>query len=80
MIIDTEAVSIDPIEELVRILGESDAGDLRPYDDAGAGTVDEPSRSLRLQQSTLRKLLRPRRSLPFLRARTSAPRSDLQRR
>ena len=73
-------LDIDPIEELRRIVGEpheasSNARSLH--------SIDEPSdegRSLRVQQSKLRQLFRPRRSLPVLRARKPPSGSDLPRR
>jgi len=69
---------IDPIDELRRILGE-------PHDDSdnrGLRRVDEPrdqGGSIRVQQSALRQLFRPRRSLPVVRARTPPPREHLHR-
>jgi hypothetical protein len=75
-----QSPDIDPLAELCRILGEPRASDF------GAGDVhcvDEPGeqgRSLRVQQSALRKLFRPRRSLPIVRDRTPPPGSDLPQR
>ena len=71
---------LDPIAELVRILGEPHENDLRPHDDAGASRADDGSGSLRVQWATLRQLIRPRRPLSLLRLRRPPSHGGLPRR
>ena len=60
--------SREQIQELLRILGESQASDMQPDSDAGASGTDQRSGSLRVQQSPLRQFIRPRRTLIVLRS------------
>jgi hypothetical protein len=70
----------DQLQELVRIVGESDATDMQPHRDAGADDgADEPSGNPRVQQQSLHQL-RPRRPFSLLRSRTASPHGDLSRR
>lgn len=59
---------IDPIEELRCIMGEPCEGSSGVRDLPYIGELRDEGRGLRVQQSTLRQLFRPHRSLPFLRA------------
>jgi hypothetical protein len=68
---------IDPIEELRRIVGELREGSSDVRDLLSVDEVRNQDRGLRVQQSTLRQLVSPRRSLPFLRARTPSPGNNL---
>ena len=64
---------IDPIEELIRILGEANANSFSAGDIQGVRESSDKGRSLRVQRSALLQFFRPR-STPVLRNRTQSPR------
>ncbi len=68
---------IDPIEELRRIVGGPCEGSSGVRDLPYVDELRNEGRGLRVQQSTLRQLFRPRSSLTFLRARTPSSGSNL---
>ncbi len=71
---------VDPIEELCRILGETNADGPSDSGSHCAEGLTDQGGSPRMRRSALSQLFRPRRPLPVLRGRTTSRDGDLRRR